>query len=355
MKSLVAIALLALAACTGAPSTAELAQPIINPTSDDTTDTAVVMVLSQVPGSMTGNLCSGSLISPHVVLTAAHCVDPSVVGAGVKFEVFAGAVLNSAAPMSDFLAVAETHFDTAFTKNDPTAGHDVGVVILKAAATFAPIPFNRSTMAQSLVGQAARLVGYGITSASDTMGTTAGTRRQAPSKLNSVDATLVGFQDNSHGICEGDSGGPAFMTLGGKELIVGVTSFGFNGCPTNMPGTDTRVDAYLSFIDPYVLQFDPPAQKGGDTCMKDSDCAPLLCQMTSAGNVCAQACDPSAMTSSCPSGTTCTSVDGNPICMKPMMNGNKSGGCELGGAAPTGPAAMLLLLLALALRRRVRS
>jgi MYXO-CTERM domain-containing protein len=41
--------------------------------------------------------------------------------------------------------------------------------------------------------------------------------------------------------------------------------------------------------------------------------------------------------------------------MKPMMNGGKSGGCQLGGTAPTGPVAMALLLLALALRRRVRS
>jgi hypothetical protein len=173
--------------------------------------------------------------------------------------------------------------------------------------------------------------------------------------LNSIDATLVGFQDGTHTICEGDSGGPALMTLGGRELIVGVTSYGYQTCPPTMPGTDTRVDAYTAFIDPLVNQFDPPAAKGGDTCSKDTDCTPLLCQSTSVGKVCAQACDPNAMTSSCPSGTQCTSVDNTPLCMKPMMNGNKSGGCDVGDGAPAGLFAIWLALAALALRRRIRN
>lgn len=342
---------LALAACGGAATVTTATRPIIAG-SDDSGDPAVVMVLSQVPGSTSGNLCSGAIVSPHVVLTAAHCVDPSVVGMGVRFEVFVGPVLNNMAPMSDFFGVAETHFDTAFNKGDPTAGHDVGIVILKAPTSIAPLAFNRSPLASSLIGQPGRLVGYGITSASDTMGTTAGTRRQAPTKLNSVDPLLVGFEDGTHSICEGDSGGPAFMTLGGKELIVGVTSYGFTNCPPSSPGMDTRVDAYTGFIDPYVLQFDPPAAKGGDSCQKDSDCAPLLCLGTSVGNLCAQACDPSAMSSGCPMGTTCTSVDGSLLCAKP--SGHKSG-CDFGGGAPAGLGAIWLALVALSLRRRVRS
>jgi V8-like Glu-specific endopeptidase len=352
MKSLVASLPLVLAACIGAAPTGVATQPIINPDpTTDTTDTAVVMVLSQVPGSMTGSLCSGEVISPHVVLTAAHCVDPAVVGTGVKFEVFTGAVLNMTAPLSDFLAVSETHYDTAFNPQDPTQGHDLGIVILKSATTIAPIPFNRTPLGQSMVGQPARLVGYGITNPNDTTGMTAGTRRQAPSKVNSVDQTLVGFEDGSHSICEGDSGGPGFMTMGGRELIVGVTSYGFQTCPTSMPGTDTRVDAYTSFIDPYVLQFDPPAAHGGDACTKDSECTPLLCQSTSIGNVCAQACDPSAMTSGCPMGTMCTNIDGTNLCAKATPK--KSGGsCALGGSAPSSFAALALVLAALLLRRR---
>ena len=354
MKPLLALSL-AFAACSGVPPTGVATEPIINPdpTTDDA-DPAVVTVLSQVPGSMTGNLCSGEIISPHVVLTAAHCVDPAVVGSNVQFVVFTGDVLSMTAPPADFLAVKETHFDAAFNQNDPTQGHDVGIVILKNASTIPPLPFNRTALTQSMVGMNARIVGYGITMASDTTGTTAGTRRQAMTKVNNVDATLVGFEDGSHTICEGDSGGPAFMTIGGRELIVGVTSYGFQGCPTTAPGTDTRVDQYTSFIDPLVTQFDPPILHGGDSCMKDSDCTPLLCQSTSAGNVCGQSCDPSAMSSGCPMGTECTSVDGNNLCMKPMMK--KGGGCSF-APSPVAPSSLALLLIAIALGlgRRIRS
>lgn len=355
MKPLVALAL-AFAACSGVPPTGEATQPIINPDpTTDVADTGVVMVLSQTVGSTSGNLCSGEVISPHIVLTAAHCVDPAVVGSNVKFVVFTGDVLSMTAPRSDFLAVQETHYDTAFNQADPTQGHDIGIVVLKAPTTIAPIPFNRTALAQSVVGMPARIVGYGITSASDTMGTTAGTRRQAMTKINNVDPTLVGLADGSHTICEGDSGGPAFLSIGGRELIVGVSSFGYSGCPTSAPGVDTRVDQYLSFIDPLVNMFDPPMLHGGDSCMKDSDCTPLLCQSTGAGKVCAQACDPGAMSSGCPMGTTCTSVDGTNLCMKPMMK--SGGGCSLvaSAAAPSGVALLLLVGIALVARRRLSS
>src|SRR5262249_13066318 len=160
----------------------------------------------------------------------------------------------------------EAHFDTAFNKSDPTAGHDIGVLILKSPTTLTPIPYNRTALQSSMNGQPARLIGYGLSNANDTTGATAGVRRQAPTKGLSFDNLLVNFEDMLHSICEGDSGGPALMTIDGQERIVGVTSFGFQGCPLNMPGSDTRVDAFASFIDPYVEQFDPPAAGAGDAC-----------------------------------------------------------------------------------------
>ena len=64
--------------------------------------------------------------------------------------------------------------------------------------------------------------------------------------------------DSDTQTCHGDSGGPAFQTINGREVIVGITSFGtdtraevcING------GFDTRVDSVLSFIDSEVP---PPA------------------------------------------------------------------------------------------------
>jgi MYXO-CTERM domain-containing protein len=363
------LAFVVLAACSAPSPVATLSQGIINGTTD-TGDPAVVLIFAAMAGSNQASLCTAEVISPHVLLTAAHCVDPATVGANVTFHVFIGPMFSSSSPASDFLTVKETHYDTSFDSMHPENGHDVGVVILNDPTTIVPVPYNRTAIPTSMVGTPARLVGYGITSGSDTMGTSAGTRRQAPSTLAHLDSLFVGLQDGAHGICEGDSGGPAFMSFAGTERIVGVTSFGFNGCPLMPPsgtppgyeaGNDTRIDMYASFIDPYVLMFDPPAKNPGDMCTTDADCTPRQCQQTSVGKVCVQACDPAAMPSTCPAGTTCTDVDGTVFCASNTSggggsgggNGNKGGGCSVGGAGSPSLLAMAsLLLLGLALRRR---
>ena len=359
-----------LAGCSGAPVSGSVSQPIVNGQTDDG-DPAVVLIVAQMPSSQYGSLCTGEVISPHVVLTAAHCVDPATVGTGAVFHVFTGSTLSMTAPppADEVFAVSETHYDSAFDPKAPQSGHDIGLLVLKTPVTITPVPYNRTPVTASMVGQAARLVGYGISDGTDTKGMTAGVRRQAPSKLlqiNPMNAALVDFEDNLHTICEGDSGGPAFMTIDGQERIVGVTSYGYQGCPTDMPGTETRVDQYIDFIDPYVLQFDPPAVPEGGTCTSDADCAPRRCEQTSTGKVCTASCDPAAATSTCADGTQCTDVDGQNLCIKPMpmpMNGgNGSGGsghsgCDFGHGTPGG-AALLLVAAALALaigRRRLRS
>jgi secreted trypsin-like serine protease len=348
----------ALAACGAPSSVGSVSQNIINGVTDSN-DAAVVMVLSQVPGSMSASLCTGSVISPHVILTAAHCVDPAVVGAGAKTIVFIGAVLpqTSAPPADQLLTVKETHFNMSFDQNNPQNGNDVAVVILANPTTITPVPYNRDPIPQSMVGQPARLVGYGITSGTDMTGATAGTRRTAPSTLAKLDNLFVGLQDGSHGICEGDSGGPSFMMFNGVERIVGVTSFGFNGCPLTgqqgfEAGNDTRVDTYASFIDMWVTMFDPPAKGPGDMCNSDSDCIPLQCVQTSVGKICQQSCDPSAMTSVCPANTQCTDVDGSNICAIPMKKGG--GGCAVGGQGPIGAASLLFACALLLVARRRR-
>jgi secreted trypsin-like serine protease len=347
------------AACVAPTPVASDSPAIINGT-NDTDDPAVVLVLAQVPNSMNASLCTGEIISPHVVLTAAHCVDPATVGTGAQFIVFTGQQLTNMSPNTDFLTVKETHFVTAFDSNNPQNGNDVGVVILANPTTITPVPYNRDAMSQSLVGMPARLVGFGITDANDTMGTSAGTRRTAPTTLAHLDDLFVGLQDGQHGICEGDSGGPAFMMFNGVERIVGITSFGFQGCPLTPPagtptgfeaGNDTRIDIYSSFIDMWVTMFDPPAKGPGDMCTSDADCIPLQCEQTSVGKVCVQSCDPSTMPPVCPAGAPCTSVDGSNIC---LVGGHKKGGCDFGGgSASTTPSLVALLLLALALRRYI--
>ena len=261
---------------------------------------------------------------------------------------------------------------------NPQNGNDVGAVVVVDPLPITPVPYQRDPLPQTMVGQPARLVGYGITMASDTMGTTAGVRRQAPSTLAHLDNLFVGLQDGAHGICEGDSGGPAFMTVDGVERIVGVTSFGFQNCPLMPPsgtppgfeaGNDTNIQTYAaSFIDPLVLQYDPPAKGPGAMCTSNADCDPRMCVQTSVGKICEQSCDPAATPSTCPAGTQCTNVDGDNICVVPKTGGGGSGGsgggkkggggCALAGSsdAPVGGLALLFAIFAVvALRRRARA
>lgn len=338
-----------LAACTGAaPGVAT--QAIINGT-EDTGDPNIVLVFAQVPGQSSGSLCTGEVISPHVVLTAAHCMAPSTVGAGAEFVVFTGNMLPAmgAPPADQLLKVTESHYVPTFGYNPMTGGDqdDVGVLILAQPTTIAPLPFNHFNLTASDKGADVRIVGYGLTSGTDTQGLTAGTKHEAPTKLFDYQPQTLTLYDSMHSNCEGDSGGPALVMLNGKERIAGVTQVGYVKCPVDMASTDTRVDAYASFIDQYVSMFDPPAVAAGGACSSDSDCNPLPCL----NGICAAPCDPSASSNSCASGTECTEVDGRNMCAKPSHKG-----CAVAGwSSSAGSAAALFplaLLFALAVRRR---
>jgi secreted trypsin-like serine protease len=54
--------------------------------------------------------------------------------------------------------------------------------------------------------------------------------------------------DGAQSACNGDSGGPLVCNDAGVNTLVGVTSWGRNGCPTNFPSVYTRLAAFHSFI-----------------------------------------------------------------------------------------------------------
>ncbi len=235
---------LSLSAC-GGPSedVAEGTDPIVGGAADKG-DPAVVAIFAHRPNASDGSLCTGTVVSKRTVLTAAHCVARSVVGAGNVFDVYFG----PPKPGTRSLRASATHHDTAFDVNDLGGGHDVGLVILSQDAGVAPVSYNTSALSQADVHKSIRLVGFGVTSGSTHTG--AGVKRQATSIIDSIDDLFIGVGDNQHRTCSGDSGGPALYKIGGVEKIIGVTSFGFANCVGI--GTDTRVDAYQTFISRYL-------------------------------------------------------------------------------------------------------
>lgn len=154
--------------------------------------------------------CTGALVSPHVVLTAAHCdVEPGdrfVVGADVEH------------PSAEAVVVE-------YRRNLAWVGtiHDHGLARLDRALTGVPFAVGASPE----IGDRIQAVGYGVTQP----GVTSNTQRwwvseevvEARNNWFSVDGGGV------HGVCKGDSGGPALADREGL-VIVGTVSQGEASC-----------------------------------------------------------------------------------------------------------------------------
>src|SRR6059058_2532021 len=99
-SSFFSLLLLSSAACSSReePTLRSTSQSIISGTKD-TTDVSVVQVLIQHasnPTPETSFQCSGTVVAPHVVVTAAHCLSPALIGPDQSFFVFYGDDSNDA-------------------------------------------------------------------------------------------------------------------------------------------------------------------------------------------------------------------------------------------------------------------
>jgi hypothetical protein len=303
----IAVSILGLSACQP-PRTqySQSKQPIIGGT-DDSGDPSVVALVMNT--SMGGALCTAEVIAPTVILTAAHCVAASELGPGATFAI-ATSASNGWNPDPNFPAVKEVHNDPMFDGNNVQNGHDIGIVILESPTTLHPLPFNKSAVDQSMIGQPVRLVGYGASDGTTLNG--AGVKRQVTTVLDDFDPLLLHVGVTGMEGCEGDSGGPAFMTINNVETIMGMTSFGNQNCTQG--GYYTRVDDYMSFINQY---------------MTNPVCTPMCSGKTCGSDGCGGSCG------SCSSGQTCTSAGQcqmpNPICT-PMCSGKTCGPDGCGGS-----------------------
>jgi hypothetical protein len=200
------------------------------------------------------------VIAPTVLVTAAHCVDPGTHG-GHTFGVFAGPDASAYADVAQLkpklAAVKSVHmhpdYDTA-----PPFRADIAVAVLDQPIAVDPLPINRSAPSPSLVGGAARIVGYGQVQ----YGKYNVIKHEAATVLASigpVDTVVVG--DVKHRSCIGDSGGPALVKIEGTETIVGVDSYAeTTGCLE--AASYRRTDVYTAFLDEYAPPPAPPVDGG---------------------------------------------------------------------------------------------
>ena len=172
--------------------------------------------------------CSGTLISPTVFLTAAHCD----LGSTTVFVTF-DTKFSSRSKLITGTFYRDPQYN--FSQDDP---HDIAVVVFdKPVKGITPAQLPTANSLSSLAStQQFTSVGYGAYTVTNEPGGHQflydDVRMVATGTLNSINASWLRSSQNvstgNGGTCSGDSGGPSF--LGTSNVIAGITITGASVC-----------------------------------------------------------------------------------------------------------------------------
>lgn len=221
-----------------------------------------------------GNLtfiCSGTLVSSNVVLTAGHCTASEKTGAPIAasgFRVVTGAVNWTDSADRTVSKVSDVRVDPGFDPRGPR--NDAGLLILSKPVSQPPVQMWQS--GQITGGTAAQIAGWGETSARS--GPTK-KLRWAPSVVQSASycghfkatnftfdpSSMLCAQDNPSdrtATCSGDSGGPLLVKeSNGTVIEAGITSVGPANCGTRTPDYYTAVRPIYPWVNSQIQAFAP--------------------------------------------------------------------------------------------------
>jgi len=183
-------------------------------------------------------ICTGTLVAPGAVLTAAHCLD-EMPPANVYFG-------PTPPALGRIVEVASVEQHPSY---DPvTHAHDIGIIRLASSPPITPALLSATPLDASFVGQPIRIVGFGRSS---TLDENAARKRTGQSRVDSATASGFTFRPSPSQTCFGDSGGPAFALVNGVEQLVGVTSTGDLGCQDG--ASDASVQSFdTGFVAGYI-------------------------------------------------------------------------------------------------------
>jgi MYXO-CTERM domain-containing protein len=247
--------------------------------------------------------CSGTLVSPRVVVTAAHCVD-DMDFERVRIHVGGRVGLGASIPVT--YGKVHEQYDGA--------SDDLAMLLLESPAPARSWPLSTTPFDDSFLGLPVRIAGFGRTSED---GGADGQRREGMATISTYDPLDFRFAKDPSMTCFGDSGGPGFMTIDGTEYLVGVTSRVVSPyCQAT--GIDTRVDVYQVWIQFFIDLNDMTVTDCGadGTCALDCDAPDPDCPCEADG-YCSIACPTLNKDRDCPlhcdHDGTCELEDGCPV------------------------------------------